>query len=459
LPPIVKIEGKGAFPLSLQQERYWNLPEPERSHPGYNVALAFQVFGSIDIPALRSALSGLLQRHDILRVRFSEVAGKVYQVIEPDCSGHLDIHQLRVTAGCPADSEDPQSDLVQLLGRLSDTPFDILRGPLFRAALVLSEPNSNALLVACHHIIADAISLNIILEDLFAYYSAEATGTEANLPDIALRYVDYACWQRQLLHHDIEGATTSYWQRKLADPPEPLAFPVGRHLVQPASMRGGSVPFRLSENTVAQIHEFCRQQRLMASTALLSAFKLLLFHYCDTNDILIGSPFANRTRPEVQRMAGLFSNLLLLRTDLGGNPSFLELTRRVSHTVVDAYDHQLFPLSYLLGRGSAAGRAKVSLRFSAAFNFLDAEQAGNELPGLTVEPLWLPCNSATVDINLVVACSPSWIEGAIEYDSDKFELPAIEQMVSSFIAMLRFASTFPDTKIAEFKNLLDGRGK
>ncbi|HYH79110.1 MAG TPA: amino acid adenylation domain-containing protein, partial [Longimicrobium sp.] len=341
LPPVVPVERTGALPLSFAQERLWFLDRLEPGSTTYNIPAAWRLGGALDAAALERALGEIVRRHEALRTVFAEVDGSPVQVIAPFGGFALPVEDL-------SGDSDREAALGRRAGEEARRAFDLSAGPLFRAALLRLGDEDHVLLLSMHHIVTDGWSMGVLFRELSALYAAYREGGESPLADLAVQYADHAVWQREQLEGEVLDRQLSYWRERLAGAPELLELPADRPRPPVQTYRGASVPVQLSPELLERLQALGRSEGATLYMTLLGAFQVLLSKYSGSEDVVVGSPIAGRTRGEVEELIGLFLNTLVLRTDLSGDPSFRELLGRVREATLGAYEHQEVPFEKLV---------------------------------------------------------------------------------------------------------------
>ncbi|HEX2080073.1 MAG TPA: condensation domain-containing protein, partial [Longimicrobium sp.] len=329
-------------PLSFAQERLWFIDRLEPGRPTYNIHVAWRLGGALDEAALERALGEIVRRHEALRTTFREVDGSPVQVIAPFGGFTLPVEDLSGLG--EADRE------VEVRRRATEEamrPFDLTAGPLFRAGLLRLGGESRVLLLSMHHIVGDGWSLGVLFRELSALHAAYRQGRESPLPELGVQYADYAVWQRERLRGERLERQLSYWRERLAGAPELLELPTDHPRPAVQTFRGASEGIALPGELLERLRTLGRSEEATLFMVVLSAFQVLLSKYSGSEDIVVGSPIAGRTRDEVAGLIGFFVNTLVLRTDLGGDPSFREVLRQVREVTLGAYEHQELPFEKL----------------------------------------------------------------------------------------------------------------
>ncbi len=366
-------------PLSFVQERFWFLDQLDPGAPLYNMALAVHMAGLLDKPALEYSLNQVVQRHESLRTTFAVVDGAPVQMISPALQIRMTHSDLQNAAAAERDSLAQARAYAEVQQR-----FDLTRGPLLRAAVLQLAAEEHVLVLTLHHIIADAWSMGILVQEMTAFYRAAVNQTPASVPELPLHYAEYASWQREQWSSDRAQQALDYWKRQLAAPLPVLEMVTSESEAELPGMACKELTF--SPELTADLKTFSREQGVTLFITLLAAFQTLLFRYTGQTDILVGSPIANRDRAELETMIGPFIDTLVFRSDLSGNPTFADLLQQVKQGVLEAFSHQNIPFSRLVEELHPTRDLKRNPIFQAVFVMQPPPPTFITLPGLTLSP-------------------------------------------------------------------------
>lgn len=429
-----------SFPLSVAQQRLWLLEQLEPGTSVYNLPLAYRLQGTLDVAALESALNQIVNRHQSLRTTFVKKHDEPVQVISPFSPAKLDIVQL-----AHLDPDARVSTVKELVDEAAHRPFDLTRGPLFRARLLRMSEQEHVLLLTLHHLVGDGWSLSILLRELNDLYAAYCEGKPPALASLSLQYADYASWSRQ---HSLD-AQINYWKKQLHECPATLEFPFPERR-KPARADDGSAKwFRLPVKLAADLRALARSEDVTLFMLLLAGFNALLSRYTGQHDIVIGTPVAGRTRRETEGLIGFFVNTLVLRTSTANDPTFIELLRRVRETCLGAYQHQEAPFEKLveeLQPNRELGRTPL---FQVMLVLQNPSAERLRLGGLSVTPIKEEIVTAKFDLTLVLAEINQELAGRLEYRTGIFASDAIKRMVVHFQTLLTAAVAAPQRRLSE----------
>ncbi|SEH02587.1 amino acid adenylation domain-containing protein [Nonomuraea solani] len=414
---------------SHAQARLWFLDQLDPGNPAYNVAWAERLTGPLDVAALTAAFDDLVDRHEALRLVIVADDG------EPALREGAHRARLAVRSG-------PDVGLEEARHR-----FDLAAGPLVRAALVRRGETEHELYLTLHHVITDRWSLSILLRDLMELYRARVTGAPAELPALSIGYRDFAAWHRTRVSE--RTADLAYWKDTLADLPATLDLPADRHRQGPASMAGRRLTFPIDAGTMAAVRSLALERQVTPFMVLLAAFQAVLARYTGRTDIPVGTPISGRAHPDVEEMAGLFLNTLVLRGDLSGEPSFAGLLSRTRERVLDGHDHAELPFEVLvqeLAQERDLGRNPL---FQVMLAYQNVPPAPPDVAGISLRTLDIDPGVAQADLHLVIEEAGDRLTGVLHYAKDVFEHDRMERFADHFRAFLAAAVAEPERPVAD----------
>ncbi|HVS00288.1 MAG TPA: amino acid adenylation domain-containing protein, partial [Thermoanaerobaculia bacterium] len=424
------------LPLSFAQERLWFLDQIDGPGATYNIPCAVDLAGVLDTAALGRALGEVVCRHEVLRTRFEVSSGQPRQVIEPPPPVPLPVVDI---AGLSGD------EALRLATAEAARPFDLTCPQLLRACLFRRGAEDHLLVLTLHHIAADGWSLGVLVHELAAFYQGET------LEELPLQYADFALWQRQWLSGETLAQEVAWWREQLAGAPEEIPFDRPR----------ATVPFQQGRRCPAdlpmprELDTLCREQQATLFMVLLSAFAALLSRWSGEEDLVVGSPVANRSRVETEGLIGFFVNMLPLRIDLAGQPTFTALLARVRETALEAYAHQDLPFEKLVEALQPARHLGRTPLFQAAFALQNAPFTAAEVAGLSWSPRPLETETAKFDLTLVLEERGKELSGYLEYSRDRFDAAAGRRLLEHWRNLLDGGVADPRTRISDL-TLLSG---
>ena len=443
----------GPAPLSHVQETLWFLNRLAPDSPTYNVPLCTRLQGDLDVSALRSALAAVVARHEALRTAIVEREGGPVQVVAAEVPVELPLIEV---AG--DDHEQRLAAARALVDERIKTPFDLSRMPLWRAALIRVAPDDHLFLFEVHHIVFDERSLGVLTGELAEVYRSLRQGDEPHLPELAVQYPDYAVWQRDWLDNGELDRLAAYWRDRLAGA-EVLEFPTDRPRGDTLTFAGGVGSFKVGHEGLERARELARQEDTTPFDVLVAAFFTLLQRYCGLEDLVIGSPEANRRHAVVSPVIGLFVNMMVLRGDVSGDPTFRELVQRVKRVASEAHAHGDLPFNKLVDAVNPARDPSRSPIFQIVFT-LQNMGTTTSLPGLATSQEAVQVGTSRFDMswNLMESTVP----GAdatlgIEFNTDLFDGESIARFARHYDELLRTLTAEPDARLsaAEVLSLAD----
>jgi amino acid adenylation domain-containing protein len=435
-------------PLSFAQERLWFLDRMEPGSSIYNLPTVIGLPQAVDPGLIEKALLGVVARHGILRTRFVVKDDSPRQVIDDDARGALDF----AVIDARKDGLAPQA-----LNEEMWRPFDLTRGPLLRARLVLQAGGDNHLMLVMHHIVSDGWSINVLLRELRILYAAAAEGTTSDLP-APPQYVDYAIAQRRALSGPKLAGLLDYWRSRMEGAPSLLKLPLDYPRPARQSFRGALRSFQVPLSALRGLKALCKDAGVVPFMVLLAAFNVLLFRYAQQSKIVVGTPVANRGRSEHEGVLGLFANTLVLCSTLRPEMSFRELLAQVRETTLSAYEHQELPFEKLVLELQPERSLSYNPLFQAMFilqNLPTERASASAAPAAepTGEPIPFEANVSKFDLTLALTETDQGLSGVIEYATDLFAPATIERMATHFINIVSQVLKRPDEPITAFSFL------
>jgi hypothetical protein len=440
----------GACPLSFAQERLWFLSRMDAGNPAYNLSAGIRLQGRLDVKALEQTFGELISRHEALRTVFTEIGGRPVQVahnLAPFSLTPVELRQLPDAARAEQAAALAHEEALR--------PFDLSSGPLMRVSLWRLADEDYLLLLLMHHIVSDGWSMGVLVREVGALYGAFSTGGASTLRALPIQYGDFACWQREWLQGAVLDRQLSYWRAQLKGAPLLLKLPTDRPRPPVQSSRGARVNFRLPESLSAPLDGLIRQEGATLFILLLAVFKTLLYHYAREEEIIVGSPIANRNRSELEGLIGFFVNSLVLRTRLGGELSFRDVLRRVRETALAAFAHQDLPFEKLVEELGVERDMSYNPLFQVWFVLQNSPMPELELPGLTFSSVEFEKGAVRHDLRLDFSVAPDGLRGSFEYRTDLFDAQTIARMTRHFGLLLREVTKNPDASLNELTGVLD----
>ena len=393
LPPLHAAAGGLVPTASFAQQRLWFLDQYQPAGSAYNLPLAIEILGPLDESALASALTTIERRHGALRTVFLTEAGELRVEITAARPKALPVVDLMVY---PASERSGMAALKA--GVEAGTPFDLAKGPLMRARLFRLDTHHHWLVVTHHHIVSDGWSISVFQRELACLYEAYSAGRPNPLPELPLQYTDYARWQREWLHGRTLDRQIEYWKQQLSGAPVLLDLPVDRPRPANQSFRGGLVTAVVSAKFKEVLDQVAQHRGVTRFMLLLAAFHTLLHRYSRQDDIIVGSPVAERDEPDTDGMIGFFVNTLPLRVDLSGDPTFAVLLDRVRNVVLDALSHQSLPFEILVEHLKIPRSTSHTPIFQVVFGIQSSPPVPRSFGGLEVQLMDIATGGSKFDL-------------------------------------------------------------
>lgn len=428
--------------LSFSQQRLWFLDQLAPGNLFYNLPLAVEIGGALDIAALKQTIYEIVARHAILRTNFQAVGGVPVQIIHPPQPLDLPVTDLSSLPESEARAQTRQ--FAQEEARKS---FDLQKDALVRARLFRLSDDRHVFLLTMHHIVSDGWSMGVFIREVAVLYAAFTGGKPSPLPPLRIQYFDYAEWQRYWLQGEQLDRQVNYWKKQLASAPRLLELPTDHPRPAVQSSRGATLAFSLPAVLNRKVNELCRQEGVTLFMAYLAAFQVLLSRYSGQEDISVGTAIANRTNAEIENLIGFFVNTLVMRVDLSAEPGFREVLKRVRDVALGAYAHQDLPFETLVEVLQPERNLSHTPLFQVAFALQNAPMSdavrslnqGRSDEGLNFELIESDSGSAKFDLTLTLAETPDGIVGGLEYNLDLFEPVTIERMVVHYQTLIENA--------------------
>jgi amino acid adenylation domain-containing protein len=432
--------------LSFPQQRQLFLELLEPGTAVNNLSVFLKLEGKLDIIALEQSANKIIARHEALRTRFSLGNGLPAPEILIDTKVAIPIVDLQ-----QFDINEQMAEARRFAERDVLKTFDLTKAPLVRIKLYVLNNEKFLLLLVVHHTIADGWSLGVFLHELVMLYQNITGSKSIHPPDLPIQYADYAYWQTNVLLSEAPQSSMSYWKQQLAGLLPVLELPTDYQRGSRQTFAGGTHRFVLSPQVMEAIDKLCRQEDVTLFMVLLTNFFILLHSYSGQDEILVGTPIANRNRQELENLIGVFINTLVLRTNISGNMSFRELLKQVRHLSLDAYAHQDLPFEKLVEELKPQRHLSRTPLFQAVFNMQNAPMPKLQIPGLEIGFIDIDRGVSQFDLTLMMSLSESQWYGTVEYNRDLFKPETINRMFQSFQMLLEDAMIRPDHPVSKLQ--------
>ncbi|HSF43457.1 MAG TPA: amino acid adenylation domain-containing protein, partial [Thermoanaerobaculia bacterium] len=431
----VEASGDGPFPLSFSQERLWLIDQIEPGNAAYNMGAALRFSGDLRPELLAAVLSEIVRRHATLRTTYGAIDGVPVQTVHEAAPFHLPVIDL---AALPS----REGEARRLAGEEVLRPFDLARGPVLRASLLRMGPGDHVLAFAMHHIATDGWSTGVLVREVMALYGGSP------LPELPVRYVDYAAWQRRTFTGEVVEEALGYWRERLQGVPV-LELPTDHPRPAVPAPEGAAEPLAVPAEVSEAISALGRRHGATVFMTLAAAFEILLSRYTHQTDFGLGTPVAGRSRVELEGLIGFFVNTLVLRADLSGDPPFTEILARVREASLGAFAHQEMPFERLVEELNPERSLSHSPLFQVMFVLQNAPASALEIPGLKAVPFATEGVAAKFDLSLAMADAEPGFGGGMEYRTSLFEAATVQRMLVHFGTLLAGIAAAPDRRLSE----------
>ncbi len=447
-PPITTVARNGNLPLSFAQERLWVLDQIEPNNPLYNIPRTLRLRGPLRVDALQRAINEIVRRHESQRTTFAVRDGNPVQVITNEVTIPLIVRDLMSIPEHSREDEARQNAVEEAM-----RPFDLTTPPLVRGLLLRLAPDDHVLQLTMHHIISDAWSAGIFLQELGVLYEAYSAGNPSPLPELKIQYADYAAQERAWLQGDVLEKQLAFWRNRLRGVPPVLDLPLDRERPKVRTFAGACEMLQIPAAKLSALKQLATQEGATLFMALMALYQTMLAKYSGEEQIVVGTDLANRTMPETERMIGFFINLLAVRTDLSGNPTFRSLLGRVREGLLESYAHQEVPFPKIVQEVQPERSATHNPIVQSLFVMQNIPRSKRELGELKVEPFEVPVTTSKFDMAVFVAERPDGLLGYWVYGTELFDRATIQRMLRHFENLLDAAIADPDARLSSLAML------
>ena len=438
-PLIPKRRPDGEVYPSFEQEQMWVFNQLEPDSVLHTINVTYRSSRPLEMAHLERSINEIIHRHEILRTTFVALDGQVRQLIAPSLKLPITVVDLREA-----------SEQKQLLQHLAEEEirqaFDLVHGPLMRA-LVVQLGNENILFVTMHHIITDWWSFHVFNQELSILYHAFSTKKTPSLPELPIQFADYANWQREEFHKERFATQLHYWKKQLRNIPDLLMLPTDFPRPPIRTFKGARVYFQFPHDLLISLKSLCQQEQVTHFMALLSAFIILLHRYTQQNDIVVGSPNANRHHPGTKELIGLFMNIMVLRAKLHNEATVREVLAHIKEVALNAYAHQDIPFGKLVEELQPKRNLSRNPLFQVMFLFLPRPETVTDTAAFRGEPV-VQNENEEFDLSIALGEGTQDFGGYIQYSTDLFEHATIQRMVTHLQNILEAMTTHPEQSIA-----------
>ncbi|MFZ5831650.1 MAG: condensation domain-containing protein, partial [Planctomycetota bacterium] len=436
-------------PLSFHQQRLWFIEQFQPGTPRYNITRAIRMVGPLNRRALRSALQALVDRHEALRTTFEIMDDEPVQRINPPPELRLPIVELQPPGGDPQGIDSLLDERLTAEGR---RPFNLSADPMLRAVLYRSDDNHHVLQLTIHHLACDGWSLGLLFQDLAVLYRNACLDEVAALPRAAIRYVDFARWQREPRQKELFAERIGWWRHQLAGAPQVLELPTDRPRPPIESGEGDARLLDIPGELLQQLEMLGREEGVTLYMTLLAGFFILLHRYTGLTDFVVGSAIAGRHRAETHELVGFFVDTVALRADLAGEPTPREVLRRVRRTVVEAMENSDVPFDRVVEAMDVPKDLSRHPLFQVLFNI--PPQYTLEFHRLEVSPVHINMRASRFDLEVTYSDGVNQ-PSRITWNTDLFEASTIERMAGHLVTLLKGIIFDPDRPIGQLPLMTD----
>jgi len=431
------------IPLSFAQQRLWFIDRLFPGSPEYNIARAVRLVGSVRLAVLAASLGEVVRRHSALRTTFAEVDGQPVQHIAPDLAVPLPLIDLQAL---PRELREPEAWRVALGD--ARRPFDLGRGPLLRVMLLRLAETDHIAPSTMHHIVGDGWSSTALFREMGVLYTAFVRGELSPLPELPLQYADFAVWQRQWLQGEVLAEQLAYWRDQLAGAPQ-LALPADRPRSLLRSAEGDRQPLLVPPALAGALRSFAQAQGATMFMILLAAFKALLARYSGQDDIVVGSPIANRNRTEIEGLIGFFANTLVLRTPLPGDPTFRDILAAVRKTTLGAYAHQDLPFEKIVEELRPERSNGEIPFFQVVFTLQNVPYPDMQVADFRMTLMPPTSRAAMFDLTCNMKEMPEGVRTSFMYKVGLFDAVTVSRLADHYLRLLTAVAAEPSLRLGE----------
>jgi pristinamycin I synthase-3/4 len=447
--PIARADRAAELPLSFAQERLWFIDRLQPGSAAYNMPFVLAMSGVLHVEALRRALEELVRRHETLRTVFRAGAQGPVQVVLPPAALDLPLFDASLLPAA-----ERQAEAARWAADAAVHPFDLAAAPPARFALVRLDEREHRLLLTLHHVCADGWSLDRLFGEVGALYAAFSRGEPSPLPELPVQYADFAAWQRGWLRGEVLERQLGYWKARLAGAPA-LELPADHPRPAVPSNRGAVHLVPLPPAVEEGLAALARREGATPFMAMLAGFTLFLRRWSGQDDLVVGTPVAGRTRPELEPLVGFFVNTVVLRADASRDPTFRELLARVRSVALDAYAHQDLPFERLVDELKTERQLSRHPVFQVVFSVQQPEPAPPAGPDLSMRVGFGETGTTKFDLMVMVERRLDGTVLSLEYARDLFEPATVRRMGAHLARILAAAAADPDASIVDLMAGLD----
>jgi tyrocidine synthetase-3 len=423
------------YELSHAQRRLWILHQLNPKQTTFNMPFVCELSGQVDMEGIRQVFDSLIERHESLRTVFIQVKGKPrQQILTPEqLQFSLQVEQL--------DADSPKERQIEaVIEKNTQTPFDLETGPLLRVGLLKLEQDRYLFLLTMHHIICDAWSIELMIDEFRKLYHAYIGNEPHSFSPLPIQYKEFAHWQNQQLNSKETRASEAYWMQQFEAPIPPLDLPFAAPRPSVQSSRGSHIELAIAEEQQKQIERLAQQEQVSAFMIFLAAIKVLLYRYTGERDVVVGTTVASRDQQQLEKLVGFFVNTLALRTEIEAADSFHSLLMKVKETALSALEHQAYPFDLLVDQLELPRDVSRSPLFDVLVEMVSTDSTvkkSKEIQQFQIGPYDLAHHTTQYDLSFRFLENEDQISLMLEYCTDLFQAADIQQILNHFTAVLQ----------------------
>lgn len=431
------------IPLSYPQRRLWFLDQYDPENPAYTILKVHELTGPLDARVLERTVQEILRRHSILRTIFkNKTDGEPSQIVLPAAPVEIpwvDLSELPVS-----EREDRAREFISQQAQI---PFELTKGPLFRAQVYQIDADHHWFAIFLHHIVADGWSTVVFFDEFKILYNAFLQGEPSPLPDLPIQYSDYAIWQHESANSAVLNEQLKFWQETLKQPLPLLELPGDRPRPTVQTYHGAYLYERLPFETLQKIRLLCQEYELTPFMVLLAAYQILLYRYTGQEDLIIGTPQANRPYVEIESLIGLFVNTQALRVHLSGNQTGVDLLKQVKQVALDAFSHQDVPFEMIVEKIHPERNTSHSPIFQTFFIVQNLPNSSGEIENVALRSITVDPHTSKYDLTLEIFTNPEGVFFGFEFNTDIFDESTVQRMQGHYLQILNHLLDTPQSPI------------
>ncbi len=443
---IVSLHLKEKIPLSSSQKSIWFMDQMFPNSSIYNIPVFFQVNGKLDITILKSAIYKLITMNEIFRTNFhihnNEVKQRVNESYKPD---------FKVFEFKKLNKEEIEKKTQDTINQEINRPFDLEKDQLFRTVILNKAEDDNVVLFVFHHIIADGWSIDLFLEDLSSLYNKYLNNQKLDFSVGNIQYSDYAIWQQNWLRNDLDKVSEllNFWEGNLRGVPNSLQLPLDYKRPVKPSYIGETKSIKLSKEIKDNLNQFNKSNSLSMYMTCLAVFSILIHRYTDEDDILIGTPSANRNKLETEKMYGHFVNTLVIRSRYEGRYDFHQYLKQIKDTVFSCFENQDLPFEKLVEKLKPERIINNNPLFQVAFSYQNKEAKKLDLQGVVIEKINENSETSKVDLYMVIEEDNDELSITVEYNKEIYKDSSIIRMLKHYQEIIKNILDNPRLKLED----------